>query len=85
MMTSPAVTIARNLIQPTDGLPLCDGGMQFNLIEKSGRAARKNHCPENRKTGRIRSVKYWEIIADNLKKAGWSLHWYQISTVRVRG
>ena len=22
-----------------------------------------------------RSVKYWEIIADNLKKAGWSLGW----------
>jgi hypothetical protein len=21
------------------------------------------------------SVKYWEIIADNLKKAGWSLGW----------
>ena len=27
-----------------------------------------------RKRGRIRSaLKYWEIIADNLKKAGWSL------------
>ena len=25
------------------------------------------------KTGRIRRVKYWEIIADNLKKRGWSL------------
>jgi integrase len=24
-----------------------------------------------RKTGRTRRVKYWEIIADNLKKAGW--------------
>jgi hypothetical protein len=25
------------------------------------------------KNGRIGRVKYWEIIADNLKKAGWSL------------
>ncbi len=25
-----------------------------------------------RKTGRIRLVKYWEIIADDLKKRGWS-------------
>jgi hypothetical protein len=25
-----------------------------------------------RKRRRIRSVKYWEIIADNLGKAGWS-------------
>jgi hypothetical protein len=25
--------------------------------------------------GRIRRVKYWEIVADNLKKAGWSLGW----------
>jgi hypothetical protein len=24
------------------------------------------------KRGRIRRVKYWEIIADNLKKRGWS-------------
>jgi hypothetical protein len=24
------------------------------------------------KRGRIRRVKYWEIIADNLSKAGWS-------------
>ena len=23
----------------------------------------------------MRDVKYWEIIADNLKKAGWSLGW----------
>jgi hypothetical protein len=27
------------------------------------------------KRGRLRRVKYWEIIADNLKKAGWSLGW----------
>ena len=30
------------------------------------------HCTEKRKTGTIRSVPYWEIIAENLKKAGWS-------------
>jgi hypothetical protein len=31
------------------------------------------------KRGKIRSVKYWEIIADNLKKAGWS--WGCVATV----
>jgi hypothetical protein len=32
------------------------------------------HCRVESKRGRIRRVKsYWEIIADNLKKAGWSL------------
>ena len=30
------------------------------------------HCCVERKTGRIRLVKYWEIIADDLKKRGWS-------------
>jgi hypothetical protein len=30
------------------------------------------HCLEKRKAGRIRSVKYWEIIAHDLKAAGWS-------------
>jgi hypothetical protein len=32
-------------------------------------------CYVKEKTGRIRRVKYWEIIADDLKKAGWSLGW----------
>ena len=27
------------------------------------------------KSRRIRCVKYWEIIANRLKKAGWSLGW----------
>jgi hypothetical protein len=37
-----------------------------------------------RKKSRIQqSVKYWEIIADNLKKAGWSLGW--ISAVDSQG
>ena len=31
----------------------------------------------------IRLVKYWEIIADNLSKAGWS--WGCVSTVDSRG
>jgi hypothetical protein len=31
------------------------------------------------KTRRTHRVKYWEIIADNLKKAGWS--WGCVSTV----
>jgi hypothetical protein len=30
------------------------------------------HCHAKRKNRRIRRVKYWEIIADNLSKAGWS-------------
>ena len=29
-------------------------------------------CPVESKSGRIRCVKHWEIIADNLSKAGWS-------------
>jgi hypothetical protein len=36
-----------------------------------------------RKGGRIRRVKYWEIIADNLKKRGWSLGW--VSAFDSRG
>jgi len=36
----------------------------------------KKHCDVERKSGRIRAVKrYWEIIANNLKKRGWSLGW----------
>jgi hypothetical protein len=33
------------------------------------------HRRAESKRGRIGGVKYWEIIADNLKKAGWSLGW----------
>jgi hypothetical protein len=36
-----------------------------------------------RKKGRIRRVKYWEIIANNLSKAGWSLGW--VSALGLRG
>jgi hypothetical protein len=33
----------------------------------------KNHCGVEPKIGRIRDVKrYWEIIANNPKKRGWS-------------
>jgi hypothetical protein len=31
----------------------------------------------------MRRMKYWEIIADNLSKAGWS--WSSVATVNVRG
>jgi hypothetical protein len=31
------------------------------------------------KSGRIRRVRYWEIIADNLSKAGWS--WGCVATM----
>jgi hypothetical protein len=27
-------------------------------------------------------MKYWEIIADKLSKAGWSLGWFQLSTAK---
>jgi hypothetical protein len=37
--------------------------------------ASKNHFRVESKTGTIRRVKYWEIIADNLKKRGWSFGW----------
>ena len=36
-----------------------------------------------RKSGRIRRVKYWEIIADNLSKAGWS--WGCVSAIDRQG
>ena len=35
------------------------------------------------KSGRIRRVKHWEIIADNLSKAGWS--WGYVSAVDSEG
>jgi hypothetical protein len=42
------------------------------------------HCCVERKKGRIRRVKrYWEIIADNLSKAGWS--WGRVATVDREG
>ena len=36
-----------------------------------------------RKKERIRRVKYWETIADNLSKAGWS--WGYVSALDSRG
>jgi hypothetical protein len=40
-------------------------------------------CCAERKSGKIQRVKYWEIIADNLHKAGWSLGW--VSALDVEG
>jgi len=37
----------------------------------------------NAKEAESNRVKYWEIIADNLKKAGWSLGW--ISAIDSNG
>jgi hypothetical protein len=42
----------------------------------SGCRVKRNHC-------RIECVKPWEIIADNLKKHGWSWGW--VSTLDCRG
>jgi hypothetical protein len=36
-----------------------------------------------RKIGRIGRMKYWKVIADNLKKAGWS--WGCVATVDYEG
>jgi hypothetical protein len=42
------------------------------------------HCCVKRKTGGVRCVKrYWEITADNLKKAGWSWGW--VSAIDSQG
>ena len=40
-------------------------------------------CRVESKKGRIHSLKYWEIIADNLYKAGWSLGW--VSALHLDG
>jgi hypothetical protein len=40
-------------------------------------------CCAERKSGRIHRVKYWEIIADNLSKAGWS--WGFVSATDSNG
>ena len=41
----------------------------FARFGKSGKGC------EARRVGYDAAVKYWEIIADNLKKRGWSLGW----------
>jgi hypothetical protein len=42
------------------------------------------YCCVERKSGRIRQrVKQWEIIADNLSKAGWS--WGYVSAIASEG
>ena len=48
-----------------------------------GHAARKNHCFVERKSGKSARVKSWEVIADNLSKAGWS--WGCVSTIDSEG
>jgi len=40
-------------------------------------------CCAERKNGRIRRMKYWEIIGDNLSKAGWS--WRYVSALDREG
>ena len=41
------------------------------------------HCRVERESGRIRRVRYWEAIADNLSKAGWS--WGCVSAIDSNG
>ena len=40
-------------------------------------------CPVESKKGRILPVKYWELVADNLSKSGWS--WGCVATVNREG
>jgi hypothetical protein len=54
-----------------------------SAILSAARMRAKKHCCVESKRGRIRRVKYWEIIADNLSKAGWS--WGCVSTVDSSG
>ena len=42
-----------------------------------------NQSRTARRMGQIAPVKYWEIIADNLSKAGWSLGW--VSALDIEG
>jgi hypothetical protein len=52
-------------------------------VHHSGLFVSLCHCDVESKTGRIPLVKYWEIIADNLSKAGWS--WGCVSAIDPRG
>jgi hypothetical protein len=36
------------------------------------------HCRKDSNKTESRRVKYWEVIADNLSKAGWSLGWVSV-------
>ena len=56
---------------------------QFNLRRELSTRREKNHCHVERKRRRIRCLKYWEIIADNLSKAGWS--WGCVSAIDREG
>jgi hypothetical protein len=52
----------------------------------ASRIVHTNHfcdCHAKPKRARIRRVKYWEIIADNLSKAGFSLGW--VSAMDLQG
>ena len=46
-------------------------------------ASRLNESPPDTSKKFTSRLKYWEIIADNLSKAGWSLGW--ISAVDLEG
>jgi hypothetical protein len=58
------------------------GLINFNMVEVGeggGHCARLCHfvtAVRRSKEAQSVSVKYWEIITDNLKKAGWSLGLY---------
>jgi hypothetical protein len=57
---------------------LCAGGLRKrgSLVASAlGQIQSFCFCRVECKKGRIHRVKYWEIIADNLHDAGWSLGW----------
>jgi hypothetical protein len=52
-------------------------GQSFTILNYA------SHTDSESKIGTIRRVKYREIVADNLHKAGWSLGW--VSTIGSKG
>jgi len=54
-----------------------------NCEEGSAVGSNKNDCCLKGKTGRLRRVKSWEIIADRLSAAGWS--WGRVATLNSSG
>jgi hypothetical protein len=56
--------------------------MYSGILARAGMVSFSHWRVEN-KRGRIRRVKYWEIIADNLSKADWS--WGCVSAIDSNG
>jgi hypothetical protein len=56
-----------------------EGSLTENTASWQASKAAFCRCRVESKKGRVLAcVKYWEIIADNLSKAGWSLGWVSV-------